>query len=358
MAFINCDSSFDFALAICHDCGFLFQDSAYSPGYDQRIRQVYEQFYKSSTFEFPQRSKANLDALEMILSHLPGKKHLNILEIGSNRGDLLFLLKEKLPHANILGIEPSHFDNLQIPTIHGVFNKEMFSNTFDLIIMQHVLEHIKNPVQMAKEVSQCLSENGIIYIEVPSTEKNLSNYIEDFSLEHVNYFTFNTLNHLFSHCLPVAHTCDWFIRTIWTTSPTPGEKQPTPPCSPHNQVIATFTAVNGLYQKKFELLKEITQHSQKGSKIVFYGISYYFRTIFKLLKPYIKPQQCFFIDDHFQPDHEPTFGIKRLPALHGDCTVILCSNNSYIQDQMEKNILSLIPNHITLVRPWSQMIKK
>ena len=72
------------------------------------------------------------------------------------------------------------------------------NDKYDLIILSHVLEHIVEPTEFLKKVIQFLSDDGLIYIEVPSVDRvadgaysyDLLNYFQN---AHTIHFTTKTL---------------------------------------------------------------------------------------------------------------------------------------------------------------------
>ena len=59
----------------------------------------------------------------------------------------------------------------------------------DLIILRHVLEHVKNPIDFISYISNCNQNKGLIYIEVPDFNWIIRNQTYfDIFYEHVNYF--------------------------------------------------------------------------------------------------------------------------------------------------------------------------
>ncbi|GEM_PF-1172023 len=71
--------------------------------------------------------------------------------------------------------------------------------TFDAVVMIHVLEHLPRPVEMLKFVSTLLEPAGIVYIRVPNLASRLVNRGRTALLghlkprEHLSYFTPETL---------------------------------------------------------------------------------------------------------------------------------------------------------------------
>ena len=187
--FANSATKMNVTISYCDDCQFCFQASAYKDIYDKIALDVYNDYHVNSIFPFPERSRKNITALELLNNNISLKENASILEIGSNRGDLLFLIKEAYPKVNVLGVEPTMFtDDLQIPTICENFRASLFSNKFDIIIIKHVLEHIKYPLLFLRELKALLKDDGHLYIEVPDLQTSLENCLDDFIPDHVSYF--------------------------------------------------------------------------------------------------------------------------------------------------------------------------
>lgn len=100
------------------------------------------------------------------------KKTGKALEVGSSTGVFLSLLKER--EWEVLGIEPSMAaaDTAQkkgIPTLNTTFKKaELKDSTFDLVVFNHVLEHMEDPIGILKKANRVLKKDGIILIDVPN----------------------------------------------------------------------------------------------------------------------------------------------------------------------------------------------
>ncbi len=98
----------------------------------------------------------------------------NILDFGCGTGD--FLRKAKLLGFNVYGAE---FDNYLNDKLKIEFGREYIKNSediidfgknvFDIIILNHVIEHLFDPVKIIKSLHILLKENGIIAISTPNS---------------------------------------------------------------------------------------------------------------------------------------------------------------------------------------------
>lgn len=99
------------------------------------------------------------------------KKKGRVLEIGSSTGLLLELFQKS--GWIVQGVEPSekssmYSKKLGIPTIIETFEKAQIKEKFDVIILNHVLEHLENPAKALEKAHSLLDIGGIIVINVPN----------------------------------------------------------------------------------------------------------------------------------------------------------------------------------------------
>ncbi|MBF0140284.1 MAG: class I SAM-dependent methyltransferase [Magnetococcales bacterium] len=347
-----------FTLELCLTCGFVYQSSAYQPEYQSLMSQAYAKYDVNSHFPFPDRSEKNTAPLERILAYgRPGHESPSILEIGSNRGDLLYLLKERLPQANILGLEPTNFNNLSVPTVHANFRADLFSNRFDIIIMKHVLEHLPYPRSVATDLFHRLNPGGILYIEVPDLQLSLEHGAEDFVPDHVSYFTGETLADCLDQFAIIHQDRSNFLSVVAThrlSTDVREVRQSAPSTTLLTDHFVQFDA------DKKRLSDAIVTHAKGGGSIIFYGISYYFNRLFKeLLNQGLPRERCFHFDDNFQGTQEPGFGLPRLSPFADDgqsgAMIVLCSNNFRVQKQMATHLIhGGFQGH--LLYPWSNLV--
>lgn len=116
------------------------------------------------------------------ISRLQRKKRLekyikngSILDIGCGRG--LFLNIMKKGGWNVSGVEFSKKTALNISRLYGLTIKSgepgewgFSDESFDIVTMNHVLEHLINPLDMIHECNRLLKKNGLFVCAVPNFE--------------------------------------------------------------------------------------------------------------------------------------------------------------------------------------------
>lgn len=105
----------------------------------------------------------------------------NLLDIGAGTGD--FLLTAKQNGWNTIGVEPSEKAK-GFAIGKGIqfsdSTEELESNSFDVITMWHVLEHVPNLEIQIKELKRLVKPNGTIIIAVPNFKSYDANYYGKF----------------------------------------------------------------------------------------------------------------------------------------------------------------------------------
>ncbi len=121
-------------------------------------------------------SKEKISNFETILSKiktLSQNKNPQIMDIGSNDGSFLNLVKNKYP--KVLGIEPTNTANISIKrgvnTIKKALNLELakkiiakYSN-FDFIVASNIFAHTNNLKEIINSVKLILKQEGLLIIE-------------------------------------------------------------------------------------------------------------------------------------------------------------------------------------------------
>ena len=187
----------------CNNCGHIqqteFMDNiALEIFYKDYFRKIYDIKTPYENFEFTKLNRSH-DIFHFTNSVIRAKK---VLDIGCGTGGVLSAYKEN--GCDVLGLDfdddyLSEAKNNNIFVKKGSIDVLRKDEKFDLIIISHVLEHVLNPVVFLKEIINHLSNDGVIYIEVPSLESVLEGLYEFdlrnfFHNTHVSNFSLDSLN--------------------------------------------------------------------------------------------------------------------------------------------------------------------
>ncbi len=162
-----------------------------------------------SNYEHPEsigeRPAADIAQIErqmkIIISRFSSGFKGSALDIGCSIAYGLSLLQEN--GWIVLGLDPSEKcieisrDKYKVRVLQGFFSIELLKKEkkFDVIILSHVVEHLVYPEEIIKNLAELLTDDGIVYIEVPNLMRpnNTKCY---FGFEHVNFFTPQSLTNL------------------------------------------------------------------------------------------------------------------------------------------------------------------
>ncbi|MFQ5584693.1 MAG: class I SAM-dependent methyltransferase, partial [Calditrichia bacterium] len=128
-------------------------------------RHFYEQKKHTSSYLLPYFEK-----------HLPDFQNFKILEIGCAEAGFLDVLYEMGIQASGLEIEPHRVElakskNPNLKIIPGDITSpeicDQINDTFDLIVMRDVIEHIRDRKAAFQNINKLLEKNGYLYITFP-----------------------------------------------------------------------------------------------------------------------------------------------------------------------------------------------
>lgn len=99
------------------------------------------------------------------------KKSGEVLEIGCSTGQMLSLLGEK--GFVVTGVELSKKSAQQaigrgMDVLIGDFDLLRFNKKYDVIIFNHTLEHLSDPLVAVKKAASLLNKNGLLFIDLPN----------------------------------------------------------------------------------------------------------------------------------------------------------------------------------------------
>tara|TARA_B110000037_G_scaffold215516_1_gene273028 strand:- start:240 stop:1280 length:1041 start_codon:yes stop_codon:yes gene_type:complete len=177
---------------------------------DQAIKKFYADFYRNiytKSFVSSVAPKSELMEKQIskgiaILKKTTGKlkDHANILDYGCGIGATLIPFKEAGHTVTGIDYGEEFLDygrKMDLNLISGGIEELEHRERYDLIILSHVLEHIKEPIAFLQSLKKKLTTNGMIYIEVPGIKWIQRVWNHDILLHiqnaHIWYFTRQTL---------------------------------------------------------------------------------------------------------------------------------------------------------------------
>lgn len=160
----------------CHDCKIVFTHPL-----PEGLTEAYDEDYYKIWYEKQLRQRVKLwrRRLKTVKKFCkPGK----LLDVGT--GDGLFLKVAKTANFNICGTEISPdavraAKNLYNLDIHltEIENADFEENSFDVITIWHVIEHVKNPLEVMKTLYKLSKPGAVVFVATPNLEKHLSRII-------------------------------------------------------------------------------------------------------------------------------------------------------------------------------------
>ncbi len=200
---------------ICKECGLVYQNPM--QGIDDLEKYYSESFRKTfdneddlskyiesriehgnSIFQIITKSFFN-KKFNSLKRKIQGNKCFSVLDIGCGIGGILVpFIREGFVCKGI--DTPSMYtqlgkDKLNIDISEVFLSKFETDIKYDIVILNHTLEHFSDPVIDLKKISRLLKRNGLLYVEVPNIEKpyNWTTLQFFFLLGHLFYYSPKTL---------------------------------------------------------------------------------------------------------------------------------------------------------------------
>ena len=136
------------------------------------------------------------------IARFASQKRTKLFEIGVGSGSFLKFVKDK--GFDVAGCDLSksickHVENTYNITMHYGFISDLpLPFQFDVIVTNHVLEHVNDPLKFLSDLKARLKEDGIIHIAVPNVaawEARFSGWTS-YEPYHLIYFSPRTLRRL------------------------------------------------------------------------------------------------------------------------------------------------------------------
>ena len=190
-------------IAVCRSCGL--SQKKITPEWVKEIEDIYGSYAmypqgggaEQASFEsesgVTQARSAKI--VEAVASHNLLTNQGKMLDVGCGNGHMIRSFQNKFPAWGLAGQE---WDERHAKTVRAIPNVTDFFtsfpddhvNSFDLISMVHVLEHIVDPANYLRNLASLLRDGGLLLIEVPNLRRNPYDLA---IFDHCSHFTASSL---------------------------------------------------------------------------------------------------------------------------------------------------------------------
>jgi 2-polyprenyl-3-methyl-5-hydroxy-6-metoxy-1,4-benzoquinol methylase len=155
--------------------------------YEKNLNYANESKNSIKTTQGEIKSKPLEDDIRRFESYKELIRDSEILDFGCGRGGFIQLsngISKKSVGLEINEINSQYINNSGIRCINSL--SELYNERFDLITLNHVFEHLNDPINILIELQKYLKKDGLIIIEVPHARDLL---LETFNLQSFKDFT-------------------------------------------------------------------------------------------------------------------------------------------------------------------------
>lgn len=202
-------NNFSICNVICRNCGLIrIEPQPEANFYSQIYGNIYWKLMHGNAELSENRFNFSVKRAKPFLENLKNNcklKSKKILEIGASYGAGLYGLKD----CNCKCLVGYDFDKqfIKVGKVYsgidlrygGIEDAVKVGEKYDIVILRHVLEHFLDPLSELVRLKQLVSNNGLLFVEVPGV-LNLKNYSYDplnyFDVFHPYSFSLKTLTFL------------------------------------------------------------------------------------------------------------------------------------------------------------------
>lgn len=210
----------DIDIEKCRNCGHLYNQL--NTKQLQGLMKYYQEEYaptnlssKDKTGDRPgSNNEATIKRYEQLYNFISPyiTSESRILDVGCAMGGFINFLKD-MGHKNVYGIDmiKAYVDEADNENIKqgDVYVIPFEDNSFDIVILDQVLEHLINPKLAMDDIKRVLDKGGLCYIAVPDADRYNDDYFY-LMREHIQHFKDVNLKIL-------AHSTGFEVINYWKT---------------------------------------------------------------------------------------------------------------------------------------------
>lgn len=191
----------DLITAGCNQCGLVMTnpqptETSLADFYESHYRRYYQKTDAPDLAYIRQYRKDERAAQTAQYFHEAGllRQQARVLDIGASEGCILKAVADIEPATQRVAVEPNptfgafavlHARCTLHPSVESL-TAEPSPQLFDLIVINHVYEHVKQPVTFLSQLRRVLAPSGRIYVDVPDITQYAG--LESLHIAHLYHF--------------------------------------------------------------------------------------------------------------------------------------------------------------------------
>ena len=232
------DRSNTYRIARCRSCNLVYLKTRPSAEELLRLSAIYQRLLREMRTRLMSSTIAPIGIHFLRRSRTPGvaRPGATLLDIGCATGEYLAWLREIGWKATGIEMDAGAAayarENFGLDVVTGTAEEAILSfpgESFDVVTMWHVLEHLANPRAVLEQVRRVLKPAGRLHIEVPNFQSFWAQCLGEnwFTLEypyHFSHFTEQTLTRILSvtgfevrklHGRAAPAETTWSLQMVW-----------------------------------------------------------------------------------------------------------------------------------------------
>jgi 2-polyprenyl-3-methyl-5-hydroxy-6-metoxy-1,4-benzoquinol methylase len=169
----------DYKVVQCTNCDLYFVSPKLNFSKEEWQALYNSHYFVENTKWLENKRKIDLHTrLDRLNSYIYPKNEINFLDIGCGQGYGLIQSLARGWNTTGLDIRDNRVEAAKIIDINfnlsDLTNTELKDNSFDIIYLDSVLEHVLNPLEYLEKIKNLLKSGGVAYIGVPNEDSFLN----------------------------------------------------------------------------------------------------------------------------------------------------------------------------------------